>query len=762
MIELLSPAGDFECIKAAVQNGADAVYFGASSFSARAFATNFDKNSLENAINYCKIRGVKTNLTLNTLIKNNEFSEAIDLASKAYSYGIDAIIVQDLGLAEFLIKNFPDLSIHGSTQMTVHNLAGVLELANRGFKRVVLARELSLDEISYICKNSPIEIEVFIHGALCISYSGDCLFSSMIGGRSGNRGKCAQPCRLPYTLLENEKKIDSGYLLSPRDLCSLEFLPQLINSGVTSFKIEGRMKTPEYVATVTRIYRKYIDSSHTEIEAQDKKDLLQVFNRGGFSTGHLANTPNKNLIYPEKPNNMGIFLGEIHNFSPAKGHISLTLNDTVEIGDKIAIQNKTEEANYTVSELMKKNTNLKIAHQNEYVTLGRMKGSIKEGNKVYKIASSQLSDFAKSSYSSENIKRDLFCEISVKRNEYIFMKLYDNFGISLELSSAIKPVEAINSPITKERIIAQISKTNNTPYFFTKIDVILDDNLYISPISSLNELRRQALAEYEQRLLNSFKRQIPQLAPISYEQPANNSKKCISILLNILNLNYDYSNLENVDNVYIPLKYFFDTSYYNMLDNLCKSYNVYIYMPHILRKNYLALLNNLDNILQKFLIKGFVLSNIGQFHLLKKYEDSYIFVGNYNLNVFNDFTANCLHCSRITVSPELDNTDYLNITNSELIVYGSIPLMTSNYCLLGKSNHCYGNCSKRCNSCNTYSLIDRKGAKFRFIPDNIDTITTIFNCKKFSLNYMDYPVSNLRLDFLDEPVDEIRKVVSKY
>ena len=259
MIELLSPVGDFECLQAAVQNGADAVYFGANLFSARAFASNFDDNALEQAIHYAKIRGVKTHLTLNTLIKNHELADAINLAKKAYHLGIDAIIVQDLGLAKFLIDHFPGLQVHGSTQMSVHNLEGVLQLQKLGFSRVVLSRELHIKEIETICKNANIEIETFIHGALCISYSGQCLFSSMIGGRSGNRGKCAQPCRLPYELLEDDICIDKGYLLSPRDLCGLEFLPQLIKAGVSSLKIEGRMKTPEYVATVTRIYRKYID-----------------------------------------------------------------------------------------------------------------------------------------------------------------------------------------------------------------------------------------------------------------------------------------------------------------------------------------------------------------------------------------------------------------------------------------------------------------------------------------------------------------------
>ena len=233
MVELLSPVGDFESLKAAVQNGADSVYFGGDTFSARAFAKNFSSSDLKQVISYAKLRGVKTNLTLNTLIKDNEFKQALNLAKTAYENGIDAIIVQDLGLAMKLIRAFPDLPIHGSTQMTVHNLNGALELQALGFKRVVLSRELSANEIAYICKNSNIEIECFIHGALCISYSGQCLFSSILGGRSGNRGKCAGPCRLPFTLLEDGKCINSGYLLNTRDLCGLDFLPFLIDAGVT-------------------------------------------------------------------------------------------------------------------------------------------------------------------------------------------------------------------------------------------------------------------------------------------------------------------------------------------------------------------------------------------------------------------------------------------------------------------------------------------------------------------------------------------------
>ncbi len=287
-IELLSPAGDLECLKVAVQTGANAVYFGTEEFNARVNTRNFNKQELVEAIEYAKLRGVKTHLALNILIKNNEFEDALKLVEFAYNSGIDAIIIQDLGLAKKVIELFPDLEVHSSTQMTIYNLDGAKKVEDLGFSRCVLARELTISQIENICKNTDIDIEVFIHGALCISYSGQCLMSSMIGGRSGNRGKCAGTCRLPYTLLKDGKEQEKGYLLSSKDVCTLDILPEIIKSGVKSFKIEGRMKSKEYVGIVTSIYRKYIDLAESGekyvVDEKDREKLMQIFNRGGFST----------------------------------------------------------------------------------------------------------------------------------------------------------------------------------------------------------------------------------------------------------------------------------------------------------------------------------------------------------------------------------------------------------------------------------------------------------------------------------------------
>ena len=787
MIELLSPVGDFDCLKAAVQNGADAVYFGANSFSARAFASNFDDNTLEQAINYAKVRGVKTNLTLNTLIKNDEMYNAIALAKKAYEFGIDAIIVQDLGLAKYLIKNFPGLPVHASTQMSVHNLYGVIALQKMGFSRVVLSRELSLKEIEYICKNSDVEIEVFVHGALCISYSGQCLFSSMVGGRSGNRGKCAQPCRLPYDLLENDKIIDKGYLLSPRDLCGLEFLPQLIKSGVNCLKIEGRMKTPEYVATVTRIYRKYIDLAEKnisfEIDEIDKQDLLQVFNRGGFSNGHLDSNSNQKLIYPQKSNNMGIFLGTISNFNSNQGHISFTTESKLHVGDKICVENKKHETSlYTISELMLNNKNIKEANLGDKIKIGRMKGNISVGGKIYKLSDKFLTSSAIDTLDKELRKINLSCEMTVKLNSPISLKVYDE-NISVEIISDIIPEIALKSPITKERLISQLCKTNNTPYNFQNIIINLGENLFISSIGGINELRRQGLERFEEKFILSFKRNLNINLPKNSIGDLDNfdnqiSNKKISLLLNIINQNYDYSLLNGFDRIYIPFKYFINTNFFQTINIICKKFNVYIYLPTIIRNSYHNLIiKNLDKILSSFKISGFVLSNIGNLELLKHFMDSenyknYDFIANYTFNVFNNLTFNELPLNTITLSPELNKNDILHFTtkdscinsilnkNIEMIVYGNTPLMTTNYCLLGKTNKCYSSCEHKCNSSNKYFLKDRLGFLFRIIPDNIQTVTTVYNSRITSIEHSGLPVDSVRIDILDESIPEINNIIN--
>lgn len=778
-IELLSPVGDFECLKAAVQNGADCVYLGANLFSARASAQNFNLNELKQAIFYCKLRGVKTNLTLNTLIKDDEMEDAFELAKKAYEFGIDAIIVQDLGLAKILIKSFPDLAIHGSTQMSVHNLQGALELQNLGFKRVVLSRELSIEEIEYITENTDIEIECFVHGALCISYSGQCLFSSMIGGRSGNRGKCAQGCRLPYELIENDNTIlDKGYLLSPRDLCGLEYLPRLISCGVKSLKIEGRMKTPEYVATVTRIYRKYVDLAQSNntyiIDENDKKELMQVFNRGNFSEGHLNSHPNKDLIFKEKPNNMGLFLGHIAKYNQAKGLITLAITEPLQLGDTISIEKET--GTYTISELMNKNQNIKKAGTNEFVTIGRMKGKIKVGDKVYKMSSKDLTNKANSTFANDTQLRKipLSCEITIKKHIPISINitslsdldLYKKLNIYYETETI--PEKAQKHPLEKEKVISQISKTTNSPYTFKNIKINLDEDVFLPNIKSLNELRRTALSLVEEFVQSKISKTTSATLPQKLTENKKEKNQTISILLNNISENINYENLTGIDNIYIPLKFFTEKSYDNTILSLSKKFNIYIYLPAIIKANYRNLIKSeIENTITKYNIKGFVLSNISNFKFLENLkQNNFEFIANYTFNIFNTYTITeltNLGIDKFTISPELDKENIENLSNTssqEIIIYGRTPLMNMNYCPIGKSNHCYPTCEAKCTSKNKYYLKDRMNFKFPLVPDNIQTVSTLYNSKITSLSPTDFKNSSFRIDILEENETEIQEVIN--
>ncbi len=795
--ELLSPVGDLECLKAAVQNGANTVYLGASSFNARARATNFNNENLKEAILYAKLRNVKVNLTLNTLLKENELNEAISLAVFAYNCGVDAIIIQDLGLAKFLHTNYPEITLHASTQMTVHNLEGVKQLEAFGFKRVVLSRELSISEIEYIRKNTNAELEVFIHGALCISYSGQCLFSSMVGNRSGNRGMCAQPCRLPYELYSNKNLLDKGFLLSPRDQSAIDFLPALIKSGIDCFKIEGRLKAPEYVTTVTKIYRKYIDfiikninlsdeelinQIHTMIEIpneitglSDKEELLQVFNRGNFSKGHFENEPNTKLIYSKKPNNMGLYLGKIQNFNNQKGHITLKLENSISVGDRISINNE----NYTVSELMIKNKNYPTLDLGNTVTLGRMKGNISNGMSVFRIENKKLSTFAQSTFNSEkellNIPFD--AEITIKKGLPIKLTVYGKAGfyknLKVTIDSDIIPETAENQPVSKEKIIAQLSKTGNTPFCFENINIDLENNLFIPKISSLNELRRNAFAELENKVKEIYTFNINDSKNVSDNDSVTPlspiSSPSISLLLNILNNNFNYAELTGIDALYIPYKYFLNSSYDFTLETLCNKFKVFLYMPSIMRENYFGALNSTIEKSLNFGVKGFVISHISQIESLRKYNLPVI--GNYTLNVYNNESIKTLKdfgLVKFTPSVELEKADLLELLNlaslpSELIVYGKTPLMTNNYCYLGKSNRCYKDCKKLCLENSKFYLKDRLGFEFRIVPDNTCTITTIYNSKITSINYTDFinKINSVRIDILDENLDDIQKIINK-
>ena len=752
-IELLSPAGDFECLVSAVQNGANAVYFGLEKFNARVNNENFKEEELIKAIKYAKLRNVKTHLTLNILIKNNEFEEALKLVEFAYNAGIDAIIVQDLGLAKKIMELFPNLEVHASTQMTIYNLDGAKEIEKLGYSRCVLARELSIEEIKNICKNTNIEIEVFIHGALCICYSGQCLMSSLIGGRSGNRGKCAGTCRFPYSLLKDGEEQERGYLLSSKDVCTLDILPELIEAGVKSFKIEGRMKSKEYVGIVTSIYRKYIDLADEE----DREKLMQIFNRGGFSTGYLKGKLGKKMMYTKRPNHMGTLLGEVISYNPNKGHVKIKLSKDLDLGDSIAIA----DASCKISELMQENNNIKTAKVNQIVTIGRIKGKIKSKDKVYKTVSIKLNQDIDQKISKENIKRKINCSIELRKNEVIKLELQDiATNISVKVAGNYTIQKADNTGITSKRVEEQLSKTGNTIFKIENINIKMDDNIIIS-ISSLNEIRRRGLEELEQRLLESFKREQINLKLDFKEQSIvqKNDVK-VTLCLNKINEEIDYAKLTNVDNVYISFKYFLDENVKENIENISNNFSTYVMLPTVTKSNYEELIyNNLPKIAEK--VEGIVVSNLSQIYEIEKLGiKGKKIVANYTMNIENNFTVEELKklgvCKYI-VPPEAEKDTIQGLTRNiekETIVYGRTLLMTTEYCTIGTLKNCPAMCQK-----GKYTLKDRIGFEFPIYTDRVNCNNLIYNSKITSISYKDLDTDSIRIDILEETQEKIQEII---
>lgn len=694
-VELLSPVGEWDSLVAAVQNGANAVYFGANEFNARMNSKNFDREELKKAIEYAKLRNVKTNLTLNILIKNNEFEKAMDLVEYAYKCGIDAIIVQDLGLAREIIKTFPDLDVHSSTQMTVYNLKGVQEIERLGFKRCVLARELSIDEIKHICKNSNIEIEVFVHGALCISYSGQCLMSSMIGGRSGNRGKCAGTCRLPYSLLKNEQTVDRGFLLSSKDVCTLDIIPELIKAGVKSFKIEGRMKSPEYVGLVTSVYRKYIDLAYSnreyKVENQDRENLMQIFNRGGFSTGYLKGKLGKDMMFKYKPNHIGVYIGQVEHYNPNKGYVKIKLDKQLFLGDSLSIKDGTCK----ISELMIGNNNIKSGQKGQIVTVGRIYGKINNGDKAYRTVAINLNKEVEQVSNKENIKRKLECEIHIKENEPIALALADKITGYKVQKNGLVPEKALNVGLTEDRIIKQLSKLGNTVFEIDSINVELGEMLQTS-IKDLNELRREAVQELEDKILQSFVREFKG----TYKQLKNNiiqkvDTPKVSVCLNNIVPNMEYQKIKKVDNIYIPLRFFVNSKLKPQIKTITENFNTYLLMPTISKSNYEKI--NAMEFIKEYNLKGVVVSNLSQ---IKDFQGIPM-IANYTFNIANNYSINELEqlgVQRYTASPEFEREVISTICGNipkEVIVYGRTLLMTTEYCAIGTFKNCPALCEER-------------------------------------------------------------------
>lgn len=751
-IELLSPAGSIESFKAACQNGADAVYMGVDKYNARAMAVNFGINEYIECIEYAHIRGIKVYLTLNTLMYDDEIKEALDIVLKLYSKGLDAVIIQDIGLGMLIHKLIPKLPLHASTQMSVYSLDQVKYLEGIGFKRVVLARELSVDEIEYICKNTNLEIEVFIHGALCVSVSGQCLLSSTIGNRSANRGRCAQPCRMKYSLYNSKGKelISNSYILSKKDIFGLEYVNKLKEIGVTSLKIEGRNKNPEYVAGVTKNYRNAINNN---INSNTKQELMQLFNRGGISIGYFDGVKYKNSISLLSPKNTGIFLGKVID---KKGvYVKLKLEEDIDMHDGFEIYSEDKVISNIVTcikndKYVNVNSNMK---KGEYVWIGDVKKSVKIGSNIYKTSSDKLNKKYRLTYSNnvENIKNKVEVEINILKDKKIFAKVFLN-NICINIDIDYIPQLANNKEIDKEAVISAFSKTQDIPFIFDFKKINIDNKLFV-PVSILNELRRKIVYE----ILKSYKININ----------VSNEEKLVEKLLNeevVQNIKikdsnkvnakflYKYDNKVNyakVDRLYIDI-----CDYIKYREDILEKYKnvqIYIVIPNVVLSNKRKIiLDNIDEIF-KDNISGVLLGSFEFFKLVleKKKQYNFVLVADYTLNISNIYSATFLvkeGFDVITPSYDMSITDIENMSryvNVE-IVEDYITVMTSRYCILGsmledrKENK---NCSMPCLKDRFY-LKDDYGYKYYIINDSIDCIVRLVKQIR-NINLDSYNIRNI-------------------
>ena len=518
-VELLAPAGGPEQLRAAVENGADAVYLGGSKFNARMHAANFDEEGIRKAVQYAHPRGVKLYAAVNTLLFDEEMTEALAYCADLYEAGIDALIVQDFGLARLVKKHIPDLPLHLSTQGTVYNLSGALAAARLGFCRVVPARELSLDAISDIAQNSGLEVEVFCHGALCMCYSGQCQLSRSLGGRSANRGACAQPCRLAYTDAEG----NTGHFLSPKDLCTLEQLPALLKAGVSSLKIEGRMKSPEYTAIVTGLYRKYLDrwesGASGAVDPEDMKALQQVFSRSGFTQGYLFGAPKEPFRSLRLPGHAGIEIGRVQRRGPYET-VDVRVQEAICLGDRIEIFAGDRQRSQKAGAAVRRGGNL-VTYvkelKNGILRIGDIKGELKAGDRVFRTVDAAQMEAARRSYARGS--RNLPVSMTLHAHLGSVPRLQAAVGGALHSTRECTPVEpAAHQPAEVARVAAQLQKTGDTPFRAERLRIFMDEGIYL-PASAVNALRRDVLTRLEEQLAEGRLR--PQVPAVADSLPAH-------------------------------------------------------------------------------------------------------------------------------------------------------------------------------------------------------------------------------------------------
>ena len=801
-IEILAPAGSYESMVAAMNAGCDAVYMGGSMFGARAYADNPDEDTLIKAIREAHLRNKKLYLTVNTLIKEEERLNLLyNYLEKYYLAGLDAVIVQDVGVMHFIHRHFPKLDIHASTQTTITMADGANLLKSMGVSRLVTARELSYMEIKHIRENTDLEIETFVHGALCYCYSGQCLMSSMIGGRSGNRGRCAQPCRLPYQFFSEGGKISSDkepYLLSPKDINTVAHIPDLIEAGVDSFKIEGRMKSPEYAAGVSSIYRKYVDLYLAEGKEKfneylmgddykkDMLNLMDLYNRGGFSQGYGKTYHGKSMMSMVRPNHSGVVVAEVVDIE--KGSAKIKLLEDINAQDILEFRNNENIPVYefTVKDKSYKDSILKIKvgsipykhYKNTNTKSNRdRRGSldIKKGYLLYRTRNNMLLDSIRENYIKKNTKQDIIGHLKAKQGKSLqFSLTYNNITVTVyhNLVEA-----ALKQPMTREKIRSSIDKLGPTLFNFKELIIEADSNIFI-PVAWLNEIRREAIDMLEKAIISAYERTEKDLATSdTYEENQQKNTDDLKIRVGIhteeqFKLAVKYPEISALYGDYesFSLQQLIKMS--EVSSNKGKEF--YILLPHICRlSTYEKLYKDINILMEHDTITGFIIKNFEEvaliLNLYKNTRHKKKVMLNHNMYIFNKESKtfwNKLGINEFCAPIELNQKELkgLGLYDMELMVYGYLPVMVSTQCLYAST--------KGCNKCKPGIfrmdyLVDRIGKKF-YVKTNCNSCyNIIYNGQCLSLlrqaeKIMELKPKGIRLDFTYEAPEEMERVISAY
>jgi len=797
--EILAPAGSMEALWAGLNSGADAVYLGGKEFSARQYAANFDLEEIKEAIRYAHGRAARLYVTVNTLLDNQELTRAVDYLYFLLQTGVDAVIIQDLGLLRLATMVLPELEVHASTQMTTHNTEGVLFLKAAGVKRVVLARELSLADIRHIGEQSGMELEVFVHGALCLAYSGQCLMSSMIGGRSGNRGRCAQPCRLPYTLTDREGKpvgdLVDCHLLSTRDLNTLALLPDLVQAGISSFKFEGRMKRPEYVATVIGIYRQALDRLMAEPEGwrdlpAEQRDLAQIFNRD-FTTGYFLANQGIEMMSYGRPNNRGLYLGRVIRTNRSYQTATIKLEQDLHTGDGIEVWvTKGGRQGTTINQIFRDGRLVEKVSAGDEVEVSLPKG-VRLGDRVFKTSDVRLLERAKlAAKPLPEIKVPVTVRVEAKVGQTLKVEYRDQDGHWGVGNTRVVAEAAKKHPLNEEVLWAQLGRLGDTPFILDRLFMDIQPGLMV-PLSELNHARREAVedllrqrhpqgqypspAEYRQRLTKALdqeafmhrggRRRQPRLA-VAVGDPAGVEAAIVS----------------GADRVYFGGEQLarrpFPRIQVELAFQRCRDAGVegWLLTPRIWHpRERSSVLSQLETGFSAG-ANGVMVANLGTLELvLREFPQARVWA-DYPLNLYNDQAILFLSDRGVygfCLSPELNlgQIRQMQCTKRfevECVIHGQIPLMVSEHCTIGAalggrapSNPCRKVCRQ-----GRYGLLDRKGYIF---PVEVDRQCRmyIFNSKELCLaenitDIMQAGVSMVRVEARTREDHYIRRVTAAY